>query len=212
LDESAPGSGVAAQDDGRSFLDLRTDYQLQKTNIALYEADKENNVSAYLPTLSFYANYNYQAMRNQFNIFAKDQDWYNNSAIGLELKIPIFSGFSRYAKVEQSALNIEKEKENLRQNEQSIYVDVSNKTHEYNNAISNIQIEKDNMNLAESVYKNTQLDFAQGASSSLDLTQAERSLVEAQNNYYTRLQSLYIARLDLEKAQGTLNNFLHNIK
>ena len=195
-----------------AILKKRSDYKLQKSTISLYEADRENNLSAYLPTLSFYANYNYQAMRNQFNLFNKDQNWYNSSAIGLELKIPIFSGFSRYAKVEQSTLNVEKEKENLRQNEQSIYLDISNKTHEYNNAASNIQIEKDNMALAENVYKNTQQEFGQGASSSLDLTQAERSLVEAQNNYYTRLQSLYIARLDLEKAQGTLNNFIHNIK
>ncbi len=212
LDEASARSGKTDSDDYKNFLNLRTDYKLQKSNISLYEADRENNLSAYLPTLSFYANYNYQAMRNQFNLFGKDQDWYNNSAIGLELKIPIFSGFSRYAKVEQSTLNIEKEKENLRQNEQSIYVDVSNKTYEYDNALSNIQIEKDNMLLAESVYRNTQQEFSQGTSSSLDLTQAERSLVEAQNNYYTRLQSLYIARLDLEKAQGTLNNFLHNIK
>jgi outer membrane protein TolC len=212
LDEVISVSGVAATDDYNSYLDLRTDYKLQKSNISLYEAERENNMSAYLPTLSFYAKYNYEAMRNQFNLFNKGQEWYNNSAIGLELKIPIFSGFSRYAKVEQSSLNVEIEKENLRQNEQSIYVDISNKTHEYNNAISNIQIEKDNMNLAESVYTNTQIEFSQGASSSLDLTDAERSLVEAQNNYYTQLQSLYIARLDLEKAQGTLNNFIHNIK
>jgi len=196
----------------QSYLPNRTDYQLQKTMVQLYEADKKNNIAAYLPTLSFYANYNYQSMRNQFDLFHKNTDWYANSAIGLELKIPIFSGFSRYSKVEQSRLSVQKEKENLHLNEQSIYVDISNKSDEYSNSISNIQTEKDNLALAESVYKNTQIDFAQGAASSLDLTQAERALVEAQNNYYTRLQNLYIARLDLEKAQGTLNNYVNNLK
>ena len=196
----------------RNFVSNRIEYQLQKTMVALYEADKENNISAYLPTLSFYANYNYLSMRNQFDAFHKNSEWYANSAIGLELKIPIFSGFSRYSKVEQSVLTVQKEKENLHLEEQSIYVDISNKSDEYTNSLSNIRMERDNLELAESVYKNTQIDFSQGAASSLDLTQAERSLVEAQNNYYTRLQSLYIAKLDLEKSQGTLHNYIHNLK
>src|ERR1035437_7153551 len=70
-----------------NFVENRVDYQIQKTNIELYEADKENNISAYLPTLSFYANYNLQAMRTELDFFKSGRDWYNNSAIGLELKI-----------------------------------------------------------------------------------------------------------------------------
>jgi outer membrane protein TolC len=195
-----------------NFVENRVDYQIQKTNIELYEADKENNISAYLPTLSFYANYNLQAMRTEFDFFKSGRDWYNNSAIGLELKIPVFSGFKRYSKVEQSQLNIEKATENLKLTEQSIKVELSNYYIQFQNAIDNIQTERENLTLAESVYQNTQLEFTQGTGSSLDLVQTESSLRETQNNYYNKLLTLYIAKLDLEKSQGTLTNFINNLK
>lgn len=190
----------------------RIDYQILKTNLLLYEADNTNNIAAYLPTLSFYADYNYQAMRTEFNFFDSDKSWYSNSAIGLTLKIPIFSGFQRYSKVQQSQLNIKIAEENLKLSEQSIKVEVSNYEIQYKTALDNIQNEKENLALAESVFENTQLEYKQGTGSSLDLVQAESSLRETQNNYYTKLLDLYIAGFDLEKSKGTLNIFLNNLK
>jgi outer membrane protein TolC len=200
----------ATQND--NFVENRIDYQIQKTNLLLYETDKQNNILAYLPTLSFYANYGYQAMRSDFDLFKSGKEWYNSSGIGLELKIPVFSGFQKYSKIQQSNLNIEKSKETLKLTEQSIKVEVSNYYIQFKNAIDNIQIEKENLALAESVYNNTQLDFTQGTGSSLDLVQTESILRETQNNYYSKLLTLYLAKLDLEKSQGTLLNFINNLK
>ena len=196
----------------QDFVENRVDYQMQKTQVELYEADKQNNISAYLPSLSFYANYSYQAMRSEFDFFKSGKDWYNSSAVGLELRVPIFSGFQRYSRVEQSQLNIERALEGLKLTEQSIKVELSNYFIQFRNAIDNIQNEKENLALAESVYKNTQLEFSQGAGSSLDLIQAERTLRETQNIYYNKLLTLYIAKLDLEKSQGTLTKFINNLK
>jgi outer membrane protein TolC len=109
-------------------------------------------------------------------------------------------------------LNIEKALENLKLTEQSIKVELSNYYIQFRNAIDNIQTEKENLALAESVYKNTQLEFTQGTGSSLDLVQTESALRETQNNYYSKLLILYIAKLDLEKSQGTLTNFINNLK
>jgi outer membrane protein TolC len=214
LQEALPDSATTFVESGnnRNFIENRVDYQIQKTNVELYEADKQNNIAAYIPTLSFYANYNLQAMRTEFDFFKSGNDWYNNSAIGLELKIPVFSGFQKYSKVEQSQLNIEKAVENLKLTEQSIKVELSNYYIQFRNAIDNIQTEKENLALAESVYKNTQLEFTQGTGSSLDLVQTESALRETQNNYYSKLLTLYIAKLDLEKSQGTLTNFINNLK
>jgi outer membrane protein TolC len=195
-----------------NFVENRIDYQIQKTNVLLYEADKQNNIFAYLPSLSFYANYTYTAMRSDFDIFKSGKQWFQSSAIGLDLKIPIFSGGQKYAKIQQSELNVQKANENLKRTEQSIKVEVSNFYIQFKNAFDNIQNEKENLALAESVYKNTQLEFSQGTGSSLDLVQSESALRETQNNYYTKLLTLYIAKLDLEKSQGTLINFINNLK
>jgi outer membrane protein TolC len=208
-----PAADLYFKQENRDALNIndRIDYQILQTNVRLYEADKQYNIASYFPTLSFNANLTYTAMRDEFDFF-KAKPWYNSSAVGLELKIPIFSGFSRYSRVEQAGLNLDIARERLMLTEQAIKVEVSNYDIQYTNALNNIKNEKDNLDLAESVYNNVQLEYSQGTGSSLELTQAESALRETQNNYYNRLLSLYMARLDLEKSKGTLNNFINNIQ
>jgi outer membrane protein len=186
------------------------DYQLRKTNVSLMQTDKKTKVAAFMPVLSFYGNYNYNAMRQEFNFFNADKDWYPSSAIGLKLTIPIFDGLQRNSKVAQSELNIKIAKENLLLSEQSIKVDISNYEIQYKNALDNINREKENLDLAESVYKNTQLEYQQGSGSTLDLIQSESSYMVAQNTYFNKLLNLYIARIELEKTKGNLMNFINN--
>jgi outer membrane protein TolC len=193
-------------------IDNQIDYQLQKTNLSAYEADKKRNMAGYLPSLSINANYGYSAMRNEFDFTKSGGDWFASSSIGLTLKIPIFDGLQRQSKVSQSRLNIEKSKVNIHLTEQSIKVDISNSEIQYRNAVENIHNEKDNLDLAESVYKNIQLQYQQGAGSSLDLVQAESSYRESLNNYYNKLLNLYIARINLEQSKGTLIDYINNLK
>lgn len=193
-------------------VDNHIDYQLQKTNLSVYEMDKKRNMAGYLPSLSFKANYGYSAMRKQFDFTQSGKDWYPSSSIGITLNVPIFDGLQRKAKIAQSKLNIEKSKENIRLTEQSIMVELSNSEIQYRNAIDNIHNEKDNLDLAENVYKNTQLEYKQGAGSSIDLVQAESSYRESLNNYYNKLLNLYIAKINLEQSKGTLMNYINNLK
>lgn len=186
------------------------DYKVKKTNISLMQLDKKTKISEFLPSLSFFGNYNYNAMRQEFSFFDANKDWYPSSGIGIKLSIPIFDGLQRNSRLAQSELNIKIAKENLLLTEQSIKVDISNYENQYKNALDNINREKENLDLAESVYKNTQLDYQQGASSTLDLIQSESSYMIAQSTYFNKLLNLYIARLNLEKAKGTLTQFINN--
>ena len=176
------------------------------------QIDKKTKVSAFLPSLSFYGNYNYNAQRQEFNFFDADKDWYPSSGIGLKLTIPIFDGLQRNSRVVQSILNIKIANENLLLTEQSIKVDISNYEIQYKNALDNINREKENLDLAESVYKNTQLEYQQGTGSTLDLIQSESSYLVAQNTYFNKLLNLYIARIEFEKAKGSLTSFINNLK
>jgi outer membrane protein TolC len=193
-------------------VENRIDYRLQQTNLKLYEMNRKRETSGYLPSLSLNASYDYTAMRNKFNFLDNDQKWLNSYGVGLSLKIPIFDGLQRHARIAQSTLNIQKAEETLRMTEQSIKVDVSNYDIKYRNAVDNIGNEKENLDLAKSVYQNTLLSYQQGISSSLELVQAESSLREAQNHYFNKLLNLYIARIDLEKSKGQLIEFINNSK
>lgn len=193
-------------------LDNSIDYQLQKTNVKVQELQKQQNVMSYLPTLSFSAGYNYNAMRKEFNLFNAGQPWFDSYNIGFSLRVPIFDGFQKKYKIAQAGLNILKAKENVRLTEQSIRLNAANYEMQYKNAIDNIRNEKENLDLAQSVYANSQLQYKEGAGNALDLVQAESSLRESQNNYFNRLFSLFTARLDLERSKGTLLNYINNFK
>ncbi len=194
------------------FLENRVDYQLLKTNVSIQEADKERYVSQFYPTLSFNASYSYQAMRKEFDFFKSGRDWFPSSTIGLTLSVPIFDGLQRIFRVSQADLNVKRAEENLKMSVEAMKVEVSNYEIQYRNALDNIKNEHENLNLAENVYKNTQLDFNEGRANSLELIQSESSYTEAQNNYYNKLLSLYLARLDIEQSKGTIMNFINNIK
>jgi outer membrane protein len=193
-------------------IDNRIDYQLQKINLSAYELEKKRQKDSYLPTLSFNANFGVQAMRQEFDFFRTDGNWFPNSSIGLTLKVPIFDGLQKQARITQAQLNIQKSKISIQQTEESIKVDLSNYDIQYRNAIDNIKNEKENLDLAESVYKNFQNQFKQGICSTLDLVQAQSSYSESQNIYYNKLLTLYIARINLEQTKGTLINYINNQK
>jgi outer membrane protein TolC len=118
------------------------DYKLNQTNLTLMEIDKKKNIAAFLPSLSFYGNYNYNAMRQEFSFFDANKDWYPNSGIGIKLTIPIFDGFQRNSRLAQSKIYINIAKENLSLTEQSIKVDISNYEIQFKNALDNINNEK----------------------------------------------------------------------
>jgi outer membrane protein TolC len=215
LSDSLPDIGnweMASADEHAAFPENRVDMLLRKVDLDLYEADKSNNIAAYFPKLSLYANYSYMSYTKSFDGLTKSENWYPFSAVGLQLKIPIFSGFSRLFKVDQSSLAVEKAKENVRLTEQAIRVEVSNCDIQYKTALNNIVNERDNLLLADRVYKDTQQRYAEGTMSALDLVQSESSLRETQNNYFSRLLDLYTAKLNSEKANGTMLTFINNLK
>ena len=193
-------------------VENRVDYQLQKINIKGYELDKKRYQDSYLPTLSLNANYGNNAMRDNFDFGRVNAPWFTSSSIGVTLKVPIFDGLQKDARIKQAQMSLQKGKTSMQMVEQSIKVDLSNYEIQYRNAIDNIKNERENLNLAESVYKNFQNQFSQGICSTLDLVQAQSSYSESQNIYYNKLLNLYIARINLEQTRGTLLNYIGNQK
>jgi outer membrane protein TolC len=61
------------------------------------------------------------------------------------------------------------------------------------------------LDMTESIYERTQIKFREGVGSSVEVTQAEGQLFEAQGAYITALFELLNAKVDLDIAKGTLN-------
>ncbi|MCB0779304.1 MAG: TolC family protein, partial [Flavobacteriales bacterium] len=74
-----------------------------------------------------------------------------------------------------------------------------------------VQNDERNLDLAQQVFENTNLQYQQGMASLSDLLNAEYQLKEARNNWTTSLLNHSMAILDLEKAKGTLLDYVNTL-
>lgn len=202
IDESK--SNVLTLNRDANIFQRRTDFLLLDQQKKLYSLERKNVQSGYYPTLSAFATYGYQAYRTSFNFFDGKQPWYNSSAIGLTLSIPVFDGLKKRALAHQSQINIEKTANQSELLKQSISLDVNNANASLTNSQKSLAAQKINRQLAEEVYAQSQLEFKEGTASLSDLLNAETAMREAQNNYIRSLVQTLIAGLELQKASGTL--------
>jgi outer membrane protein TolC len=130
--------------------------------------------------------------------------WYPISSYGLSLNLPIFSGLQRNYQVQQEKIRLRKIENSFKMLESSIDLEVKQSTIGYQNAISSLESQQRNMDLAANVARVTRIKYEQGVGSNIEVVDAESSLKEAQVNYYNALYDALVAKTDLDKAFGKL--------
>jgi len=185
----------------------RTQYLLLKKQEQLLQYQKKSIQAAYYPTLSLTGSYNYIGQGPEMPWFKLPSDgvyWSDYAAIGLNLKVPIFSGFGTRAKVRQAENSLQALKVDLEDTKLSLDLDFENAKKQIENSIITIKNQKENAQLAQEVLTNTNNNYIQGLASLTDLLDAENALVEAQNNYTTALLEYKLAEIQLLKTKGEL--------
>lgn len=181
----------------------RKDYQYLQLGKRLNEYNIKRYKLSALPSASLSAGYTKNAMRDQFNLFQKG-DWFTSSYIGLKINVPIFQGMSNDANIKKAELTL-KQTENQLQNLQiSIDNEIAVARNNFTNAISTLDNQKKNMQLAEQVYNQAKKKYEIGTGSNTDITNAQTDLRVAQSNYITALYNAIIAKVDYVKAIGKL--------
>ena len=188
-------------DESYSYEDRKEVQQLQTTitlgayNVKRYQLSK-------LPTLSLAANYSKTAQREKSNFF--DGPYFASSFIALRLSVPIFEGFAKNARIAEAKLNLSKYYNNLDQLKASIDNDVNQSRINIKSAITTVDSQKKNIDLAQQVYNSTKLKYEQGLGSNQEINQAQTDLVTAQNNYYNSVYDAIIAKINFLQAAGKL--------
>ena len=72
------------------------------------------------------------------------------------------------------------------------------------NASNSLEVQKKNIDLATEIYNVSKKKYEQGTGSNLEVLNAETSLKEAQTNYYSALYDALNAKVDFDKANGSL--------
>lgn len=190
----------------------RTEYLLLEKQEQLLSFKKKSIVAEYYPTLSLSAGYNYIGQGPEMPLFAKPADgvyWSDYSAIGLNMKVPIFTGFGTRSRVRQADNAIKSLQVDIKDTQLALDLDFRNAKTQIENNLVTIKNQKENMRLAGDILKNTKNNYLQGLASLTDLLDSENASLEAQNNYTRAVLAYKIAEIALIKSKGELKNLLN---
>ena len=137
-----------------------------------------------------------------FDFFDTKQQWFPTGLVGLKLSIPIFDGFQKDARIQQSKMAYNQLENNMTNFENLVDLQVKQSSINYESNYKILQSDKANLDLAEDVARVTKVKYVQGGGTNLEVRNAESDLVQAQNNYFQALYNIAVARVDLQKAKG----------
>ena len=184
----------------------RIEYSILQTDKNLKSYDLKNNRSQYLPQI--YANYNYvyNSSASQSNLFFNSDRWKKFGTLGFLVVIPIFDGFLKRSKINQSKYKIEQIENQMMFLERSINLQINQSLANFENSKESLEITRKNLNLARDVYYASEKKYSEGVGSNLELIDSNNSLKTAQNQYYNALYESVIASIDIKKTLGVLLN------
>jgi outer membrane protein len=185
-------------------------YKVDEKNLLLKKIDIEKKRAAFLPTLSIYGKYG-------ANVYGKDlstafTDWFDYSTIGLKLSVPVFSGLKRTSQLKQSKLNVNNQLLTSKLNTSDYDLSFENNRTQLKSSYTSLLKNKDNMQLAKELLEASNIEYQSGTTSLSNFLDSSYSYKEAQTNYITSLLNFLSSQISLEKASGTLTNYVNNLK
>jgi len=180
-------------------VESNIDYQMIKGQEEISILALKSQKASTLPTLAGFYNIGTNGMGDKIG----DQRWFDNSMTGLSLSVPIFASGQRYAKIKQAQINLEKARNTKEMVSDQLLLQEKQLRYDLVNANLQYLSQKENVEVAQRVYKSTENKFKQGMASSLELTQANSQYLQAENNYVTSLMNLLQTKVSLDKL---LNN------
>lgn len=175
------------------------DYKIQENVVQSKKLLLLLEKSNALPSLAASYNLGYNAFGNQFQFFNANQRWLNYSNIGVSLNIPIFSSLGRSAKTQQAKIALEQSKTQMLQVEQSLKLQFEKAKSDYEYSLEQLNTTKSSLTLAERIENKQQIKLKEGLSSSFDLSEAQRQLYTAQQNYLQAMLDVINKKAALEK-------------
>lgn len=181
----------------------RTEYQLLQTQQQLNLYNLKRYRLAGLPSLAAVGSVGYNYGNNSFNEMLR---FYNNyqffSFAGLQLNVPLFTGFKRTNQVKEAKLNIDKTQNNIDNLKLTIDFQTGQSKAVLKNSLLQMESQERNLELANSVIELARKKYKAGVGSNLEVSQAQTELLNAQNNYFNSLLDVVNAQSDLQKALG----------
>ena len=188
----------------RSFeVEEQTPFRMLKQQQSMLNLQRRSAVAEVLPSLTLTANYSQNYMGDHF--YGETFHHFPVSMISLNLRVPLFTGMSKSAKIRKAEIEIEKSLRDEKMLVQSLTMGYNNARMQMDQNRSSIYSQKRNTELAQEVLNVTESNYNEGLANLSDLLNASSSLVQARMNYINALSNCVKAYIDLKKADGSIN-------
>lgn len=178
------------------------DYKLLQTQTHLAKLSLRRERYGYLPTIGAFYSHSQNALRNEFDIFEPNKDWFPTTLWGLKISLPIFDSGMKGAKISQAKQEYQKLLNTQKQIEQSLKIQAESAKADFSSATERYMVEKENLNLTEKIYNKTLIKYKEGLASSLELAQAQAQFLTTQGNYVSAMLELLNSKARLEKIMN----------
>ncbi len=173
--------------------------KIGEQNLMLNQINLKVAKSEGYPSIYGFFSHQQMAMRNQFNFFKTEKDWYPATLWGFNINIPIFNSGEGKAKRQIKEIAVEKANNELKEIENQIVALLMIIKSNYTSALTRLQNAKEKVSFSNQIYQDELLKFQNGASSLLFLTEKKTALIQAQQELLQKELELYKAKVQLEK-------------
>ncbi|MES2616250.1 MAG: TolC family protein [Bacteroidota bacterium] len=202
-DINALNDRYAVSDTSELKLGNRSEYQILQQQMTLNRYNVKRFEYGKYPSLA--GGFTYQ--QSTFGETIDYSKWYDNYFIGLQLNIPIFSGFGNDAKIQKAKIDVIKTENTMANTENYMRFEVFQAKQKYLRAQEYVEQQKENLELANRIVNTTTIKYKEGVGSNLEITTATQDQKTAQTNYLNALYDLLVAKLDYNQAMGQTSKF-----
>ena len=188
-----------SENEFEEVIDFKIAVNSVKSDELLLKLEK----SKALPTLNAFVNGSYSGNSQRFSFTENSQKWFGASLFGVTLDIPVFSSFKRSASTQRARLNLEKSKSNLEDTTNKIKLEINTARSNYEFAVEDYEIKKKALDLSKNIATKNEIKFFEGLTTSFDLSQAQRQLYIAQQDYLQSMLNILLKGVDLESLINT---------
>ncbi|MBQ0025096.1 MAG: TolC family protein [Bacteroidales bacterium] len=186
---------AAALMDEQFDIDRNYDFQLLRKSTDLAKKQIASTFWSNGPVLSIYHQYSYKH-------YFSDEMTMNMTPpnmMGIQLSIPIFTSGKTASAIKDAKLSYRKQMNTMKDTELALNVQHRQLVYNLRSSLEKYSTQKQSVDVARRVFDNIARKYEYGVASSLDVTNAGTSLLNAQNSYVQSLLEIVEGKISLEE-------------
>lgn len=194
--------------DAQAWVTIAEDKNLQllvqRVSVEISDQQIDLARNGHLPKVSLSANYNTSDGRSESGGTVINSPRLDSNSIGLELSVPLFSGFRTSSQIDQARENFVASSQQLEFVRRNVERNVRSSFYDVVASVATIKALEQAVISAESALKATQTGFEVGTRTIVDVLDSTRNLFNARRNLSTARYGYIRQYLNLKQASGQI--------